>query len=241
MAHLRIRGVGADATPPTTTHRHAVLIGVWAGRPSLTLPITEAESPHDNLAGEWEQIDRPGTFPLHRRKQDSLRTLQLTSWLITPKRPLGAPVEPQINALRFLANSGRGPVAVSWGPLEAGLWDIDDLRVVPVKRFQGSNAIELARAELHLTEHRKDESPKPPSARRSGGAPGSGSAPASSAAPSGGAKKATRSYTVKKGDTLSRIAASQCGNANLWPRIAEANRLRDPNLIKPGQQLVIPC
>jgi nucleoid-associated protein YgaU len=49
-------------------------------------------------------------------------------------------------------------------------------------------------------------------------------------------------YTVKKGDYLSKIAREVYGDAKKYPVIFEANRpmLRDPDLIYPGQVLVIP-
>ncbi|MQP75458.1 LysM peptidoglycan-binding domain-containing protein [Stenotrophomonas sp. MYb238] len=51
-----------------------------------------------------------------------------------------------------------------------------------------------------------------------------------------------QSYTVQKGDSLSRIAKNQLGDANAWKRIFEANRdvLDDPDKIFPGQTLKIP-
>lgn len=51
-----------------------------------------------------------------------------------------------------------------------------------------------------------------------------------------------RTYTVKSGDSLSKIAKEQYGNAGDYMRIFEANRdkLSDPNKIQPGQELVIP-
>ena len=51
-----------------------------------------------------------------------------------------------------------------------------------------------------------------------------------------------RYYTVKKGDFLSKIAREMYGNANKYPVIFEANKpmLKDPDLIYPGQVLVIP-
>ena len=56
------------------------------------------------------------------------------------------------------------------------------------------------------------------------------------------AETATQSYTVVKGDTLSKIAKQFYGNANRWKRIYEANtdQITNPDLIKPGQVLVIP-
>ena len=49
-------------------------------------------------------------------------------------------------------------------------------------------------------------------------------------------------YTVKKGDYLSKIAKEVYGDAKKYPIIFEANKpmLKDPDLIYPGQVLVIP-
>lgn len=51
-----------------------------------------------------------------------------------------------------------------------------------------------------------------------------------------------RTYTVKSGDSLSRIAREFYGSAGDYMRIFEANRdkLSDPDKIQPGQELVIP-
>jgi nucleoid-associated protein YgaU len=49
-------------------------------------------------------------------------------------------------------------------------------------------------------------------------------------------------YTVKSGDTLSKIAKQFYGNANDYPKIFEANKpmLTHPDKIYPGQNLRIP-
>lgn len=51
-----------------------------------------------------------------------------------------------------------------------------------------------------------------------------------------------KTYTVKAGDTLSKIAKDHLGNANAYLKIYEANRdqLSNPDLIKPGQVLKLP-
>jgi nucleoid-associated protein YgaU len=56
------------------------------------------------------------------------------------------------------------------------------------------------------------------------------------------ATKASPTYTVKPGDTLSKIAREQLGDANAYMDIFNANRdqLTDPDKIKPGQTLKIP-
>jgi nucleoid-associated protein YgaU len=54
---------------------------------------------------------------------------------------------------------------------------------------------------------------------------------------------AAQFYTVKAGDTLSKIAKQYYGNANKYPTIFEANRpmLQNPDKIYPGQVLRIPA
>ncbi len=59
---------------------------------------------------------------------------------------------------------------------------------------------------------------------------------------SGSSSTAMKIYEVVSGDSLSKIAKHEYGNANEWKRIYEANRdlLKDPDKIYPGQKLKIP-
>ena len=52
-----------------------------------------------------------------------------------------------------------------------------------------------------------------------------------------------RSYTVVAGDSLSKIAKREYGDAGKWRQIYDANReqIKDPDLIYPGQVLTIPA
>jgi nucleoid-associated protein YgaU len=63
----------------------------------------------------------------------------------------------------------------------------------------------------------------------------------SSTAPSPSAGSG-RTYTIRKGDSLSKIAKREYGDAQQWRRIFEANRdiIKDPDLIYPGQVVRIP-
>ena len=62
-----------------------------------------------------------------------------------------------------------------------------------------------------------------------------------SSSPSSGART-ERTYTVKAGDTLGKIAKESYGDAGSYMEIFNANRdqLADPNKIRPGQVLRIP-
>ena len=59
----------------------------------------------------------------------------------------------------------------------------------------------------------------------------------------GGPAASAQTYTVKAGDTLSKIAKEHLGNANAYMAIFNANKdqLSDPDKIKPGQVLKIPA
>ena len=58
-----------------------------------------------------------------------------------------------------------------------------------------------------------------------------------------GASAANQTYTVVGGDSLSKIAKKFYGDANQWKRIFDANtdKLKNPDLIHPGQVLTIPA
>ena len=62
-------------------------------------------------------------------------------------------------------------------------------------------------------------------------------------APAAGATAATRYYTIKSGDSLSKIAQEMYGDAGDHDKIFQANRevIGDPDKIYPGQQIRIPA
>ena len=55
-------------------------------------------------------------------------------------------------------------------------------------------------------------------------------------------EKSHKVYAVKKGDNLSSIAKRKYGKESQWTKIYEANKskIKNPNLIYPGQKLIIP-
>ena len=58
----------------------------------------------------------------------------------------------------------------------------------------------------------------------------------------GSSSTARKTYVVVAGDSLSKIAKREYGNAKEWNRIFEANKdiIKDPDKIYPGQELKIP-
>lgn len=63
------------------------------------------------------------------------------------------------------------------------------------------------------------------------------------AAAGGGSSEGGQTYTVKSGDTLSKISKQHYGDSNEYMRIFYANRdkLNDPDKIQIGQELKIPA
>ena len=54
-------------------------------------------------------------------------------------------------------------------------------------------------------------------------------------------RAACQTYTVQKGDSLSKIAKAQLGDAKRYPELARANGLKVSAHLRVGQQLTMPC
>lgn len=90
--------------------------------------------------------------------------------------------------------------------------------------------------------------PLPPSGVRPAGDPAGGTPPRDPLAAESRARtpavlaESERTYRVREGDALTRIAATLYGDASLWEALAAYNRdrLPDPNRLRPGLVLRIP-
>jgi nucleoid-associated protein YgaU len=87
---------------------------------------------------------------------------------------------------------------------------------------------------------RKDE--KPASRPDFGNVMSGGSSTAPAAPQPAGTVDSEKTYVVVAGDSLSKIAKREYGDANKWRAIYEANKdvINDPDLIYPGQELKVP-
>jgi nucleoid-associated protein YgaU len=87
----------------------------------------------------------------------------------------------------------------------------------------------------------KKNEPKADFSNVRSGSSSSAPAPAPSAPPAETAAT-KRTYTVVSGDSLSKIAKREYGDAQQWRKIYDANRdqISNPDLIHPGQVLNIP-
>jgi nucleoid-associated protein YgaU len=80
------------------------------------------------------------------------------------------------------------------------------------------------------------------SSTASGQAPAKPASASSSTATATATATAAKTYTVKAGDTLSKIAQEHLGSAGAYMKIFELNKdqLSDPDKIQPGQVLRLP-
>ena len=84
--------------------------------------------------------------------------------------------------------------------------------------------------------------PVAPTARMPGWTPSAASVAAATAAPGAEATVTDETYTVRRGDSLSAIAADQLGDSGRWPELVNLNPALadDPDLIYAGTVLALP-
>lgn len=224
MATVTVRLPG---TPGTGEPRRVL---VKLGSEVLTLPLASPQVRHSELTANWVQTGRPALKPLQGKGPGKLRQMQFEAVFVAG----GRPVEGGLRLLMRFGN-GESPLTVVYGPLESGLWRLADITVLSEKRQPGTDAIVRAVVQLTFIEYVDDGYTKPASAQ-----PAPRPATPAKSAPAAPKRAAARTHVVKAGETLSAIAARVYGDANRFGEIAKANKIRNPNLIRPGQKLVIP-
>lgn len=232
--------------PPIGVGRPKVTVS-RPGGPVVTLPITSPEVEAGDLAADWAPLPRGGdALPLLGLRGRRLETRRLTAVVdedaldvmvwgfaanqVAPGYP-GRITPIVLDELARLAMPGP-PVLVAYSDLTAGLWRITSLTWRTTKLAPTDNHPIRADVSIELT-----RASDPPPVTRTPAAPPP--APPPSTAPPPPADGA-RTYTVRADDTLWGIAAGTYGNGNLWRRIADANHIRDPRTLRPGQILTLP-
>ncbi len=103
---------------------------------------------------------------------------------------------------------------------------------------------------MGIFDRKKDDKNPPKSAPKAdfsnvqGGSSSTAPAPARPVPTPAGTSGTTtgKTYTVVAGDSLSKIAKREYGDASKWRQIYQANKdvIDNPDLIEPGQNLIIP-
>lgn len=224
MASIGITRGRTQAAPsiPPGGHPKAILEAEKGTR--LVLPYAPRGSDLTGLADTWERVDRPGRRPLNLHTGKRLPGMVLN--LILARRDHQTSIETILAKLVALGESRERVTLSNMSPLERGPWRIVDLTITGELRQHGTNHITRATAVVTF-------------AAASDGLSRRG--PLSGGKDTGGGKGDVRRYTVKKGDTLRKLADRFYGSPGKWQLIAKANGIKKPGAaLKPGRVLRIP-
>lgn len=228
MATLAVTVAGRAA--PSDRKRVTLKLGSEV----LTLPVTLERTVISEVSPTWTEIPRPGREPLLKQVAPRLWKVQLQVVFVLPGGMTS--VEGGLILLHRFANH-EDPVLVSYSLLESGWYRITDMPITSTRKHPVTKQTVRAEVTLSLTNEPNPPATRPgrpkavPRAHQTVTAHHSGSVPK---------KPAATRYTVRRGDTLSKIAVRVYGRASLFTRIASANRIKNPNLIRVGQILTIP-
>lgn len=234
MARVAINIASAAASSLPRHPRTEIVSEVGS---KVVLPLAP-QLTQDGLGAQYATFERVGTLPLTKRTGLQLRVLTCTV-LLAGRNSKGA-LDNQVSVeapLKELRRMGRRGERVQWrnfGPSETGWFRISDLSVTDIQRQQGTNHITVANVSMTFTQAADAVTSTGP---LTGGATSVPGKPTAATTP---VTSGTRTHKVVSGDTLWKIAVQYYGNGALYPRIADASGVTDPNRLTVGQTLKIP-
>jgi LysM repeat protein len=202
----------------------------------FAVPYSPREIEHNGIAAEYATVNRAGRKNALVYQKEQLATMSFTLFVADKYKASASSVAPTrvFNAQEFLAqirywarNGVRLKVTYGW--FEAGTWRITELRVRTIQRGVDTNHATQAEATITMTQVVDIVV---------------GTGPVSGGVKPAPAKKPpapkTRTYTVKKGDTLIGISIKYYGTGSKWRRIADANKIKNVKTLQIGRKLKIP-
>ena len=222
----RRRRIGGPAVKlPTGAHRKMLII-VESGV-VFRVPFAPRETSLAGAGAVFSTVDRPGRKPLVIRSSTGL--LKMSMELMIGEWDAQTSIERTLLQLQGFAGSGQRMRVVLDATSARTLWRMTEFSQQVTMRQHGTNAATRATCTVEFTEAVDAVVHVGPV---SGGAKPAAAAPPRPSPP--------RVHVVVRGDTLWAIARKFYGNGALYPRIADANRVRNPNLIYPGQRFLVP-
>lgn len=185
----------------------------------------------------WTEIERPGRNPLVVSTGLRNRTLSFDVDMVT----VGMPSQwTPLETIRKLSETTKR-IKISYAGFDTRLWHLTDYSFTSEQRRASDSAITRATASLSFI--------AVADAVGQSGPVSGGVKPSTSSKPKATSKTKTKTTTssskkryhiVKSGQTLSGIAVTYYRDASKWRKIADANKIKNPNLLKVGQKLYIP-
>lgn len=204
----------------STAKRHPHVTVVSAAG-SVTLGTTDEEVAYSGLGSTWVEVDRPGTTALARRAKRNRMRAVATAMLIEGFN--GQSVEQQMLTLDKICASSA-TCGVSYAEMAGHRWNLIEVSSKTIDRRPMTNVVKHADVTLTFLVD-IDERLTTAVSRKS--KPGSDK----------GSSSKRKTTTVRKGETLSKIAARVYGNANRAGELAKLNKIRNPKSIKVGQKI----
>lgn len=215
-------------------HPKLVIRGVTS-KAYVTVPYAPSTGTKAGLSGSYTRQNRPGRSDLVIRQYEPTPTLALDLYFAHPDYM--ADVETDVQHLEAMGGRDEAVVLSGCSPTWAGPWYISDLSVESAELQPWTNKITRATYRMTLTAATDVHLPVGPT---HGGVKPTTTKPPAKKPPPAKSKAKPKYYVVKRGDTLSGIAAKVLHHANMWGRIASLNHIRDPRKLKVGQRLRMP-
>lgn len=207
--------------------------------PTLVVPYSPREVSHTGIGADYSRVNRVGRTDALVWVRKQLPVMSFTLF-ITDKTVYALPVlggyevrQNALNVVRALQTYAElgTRLRITYGLLESGVWRITSITVSGEQRDSTTNEISQANIDLEFT--RVSDVVVGIGPITGGVQPPPVTTPPPVAQP-------TRTYQVKRGDTLWGISIKYYGTGVHWRRIADANAVRDPKKLKIGQILRIP-
>lgn len=209
---------------------------------TLRLQLDPTSVTQGGGVGGWEQVDHPKRAASTEWMGQPLLTLEIPL-MLDGWRTQTEVEEPcrVLNVWGRIPPGRREPAVLqvvygNWTPLR---WVVQDLSWGPELRNALGRRVRQE-VTVSLLEYRDAVIALSPAkrARAASATKAAGPGRPSSGEP---VRPSGRTYVVRAGDSLSRIAQSQLGQASRWPELARLNGLRDPSRVTPGQRLRLPA
>jgi len=190
---------------------------------TVTLGTTDEKVAYTGLGSTWVEVDRPGINSLARRSKRNRLKATVTAMLIDGMG--GKTVNEQIKALDLIGASSA-TCGVSYAEMANHRWILTEATPSTIDRAPLTNALKHADITLTFLVHVDEQTTVAVSRKKT--------------QPSDKGKTKRKTYVVRKGDTLAKIAARVYGNANRWHEIAKLNGIRAPHkVLKVGRRLKV--
>lgn len=190
---------------------------------AISLSYTPQQVQITPTGPDYKQVERQGRAPLVRMAGTRPAQLRFTHMVADPR---GRSIDHKIKLLANLVDAGEQVRILNASRMETAGWWIIDAAEISVERRNPKQHAMQARITWTLLPYTPPPAkiatpPKPPAPKKK--------------------TPARRSHTVVWGDTLWAISKRYLGNPTRYPEIAKLNKIKNPNLIYPGEVFTMPA